>query len=157
MLTLEDLGNIGEMVAAGGVICSLVYLALQIRRNTQQVARAEYDGLFDRFGDIRRSIYESPNLSQIMRVGTSEPEGLNESEMARFSSVMDAFFVLGMQIHQKTLDGALPRRAWEGCIPMYSNWINSPGGRLWWTSWTGSVYSDEFKAEISALREDHPP
>ena len=154
MLTLEDLGNIGEMVAAGGVICSLVYLALQIRRNTQQVARAEYDGLFDRFGDIRRSIYESPNLSQIMRVGTSEPEGLNESEMARFSSVMDAFFVLGMQIHQKTLNGALPREAWEGCIPIYANWINSPGGWLWWTSGTGSVFSDEFKAEIDALRDD---
>jgi hypothetical protein len=154
MLTLEDLGNIGEIIAAVGVICSLVYLALQVRRNTQQIVRAEYDGLYDRFGDIRRSIYESPDLSRIMRVGTSEPESLNESEMARYSSVMDAFFVLGMQIHQKTLDGALPRPVWEGMTPMYSNWINSPGGRLWWTSWTGSVFSDEFEAEISALRDD---
>ena len=154
MLTLEDLGNIGEIIAAVGVICSLVYLALQIRRNTQQIVQAEYDGLFDRFGDIRRSIYESPDLARIMRVGASEPESLNESEMPRYSSVMDAFFVLGMQIHQKTLDAALPRQAWEGCIPIYANWINSPGGWLWWNSWTGSVFSDAFKAEIRALRED---
>jgi hypothetical protein len=31
-MTLQDLGNIGEFVAAIGVVVSLVYLAVQIRR-----------------------------------------------------------------------------------------------------------------------------
>ena len=36
-MSLEDLGNIGELVAAIGVIASLIYLAIQIRQNTQSV------------------------------------------------------------------------------------------------------------------------
>jgi hypothetical protein len=33
-MSLEDLGNIGELIAAIGVIISLICLALQIRQNT---------------------------------------------------------------------------------------------------------------------------
>jgi hypothetical protein len=34
-MSLEDLGNIGEIAAAICVIISLIYLALQIRQNTR--------------------------------------------------------------------------------------------------------------------------
>jgi hypothetical protein len=55
-MSLEDLGNIGELIAAIGVIVSLVYLAVQMRQNTaalqsgsrQQVASAY------RAGDLPR-------------------------------------------------------------------------------------------------------
>ena len=41
-MSLEDLGNIGELVAAIGVIISLIYLAVQILQNVAQVRiRAE--------------------------------------------------------------------------------------------------------------------
>ena len=33
-MSLEDLGNIGEFVAAVAVLVSIIYLALQIRANT---------------------------------------------------------------------------------------------------------------------------
>ena len=36
-MNLEDLGNLGEFLAAIGVIVSLIYLALQIRQNTKSV------------------------------------------------------------------------------------------------------------------------
>ena len=36
-MSLEDLGNIGEFVAAVAVVISLVYLAIQIRQNTTQM------------------------------------------------------------------------------------------------------------------------
>ena len=36
-MSLEDLGNIGEFVAAVAVVVSLIYLAVQIRQNTRQV------------------------------------------------------------------------------------------------------------------------
>ncbi len=48
-MTLQDLGNIGEFVAAIGVIISLVYLARQIRQNTESVRAAAVDAATDRF------------------------------------------------------------------------------------------------------------
>ena len=38
-MSLEDLGNIGEFVAAVAVVISLVYLAVQIRQNTTQMSQ----------------------------------------------------------------------------------------------------------------------
>ena len=35
--TLDDLGNVGEFIAALGVVISLLYLAFQIRQNTSQI------------------------------------------------------------------------------------------------------------------------
>ena len=36
-MTLQDLANIAQLVSAGAVIVSLVYLAIQIRQNTIQI------------------------------------------------------------------------------------------------------------------------
>jgi hypothetical protein len=36
-LTIEDLGNIGELIAAIATVITLAYLALQIRQNTRSV------------------------------------------------------------------------------------------------------------------------
>ena len=33
-MTLEDLGNLGELVGAIGVVASFIYLAVQIRQNS---------------------------------------------------------------------------------------------------------------------------
>ena len=34
-MTLEDLGNLGEFIASIGVLITLIYLAIQIRQNTE--------------------------------------------------------------------------------------------------------------------------
>ena len=41
-MTLEQLGSIGELIGAIGVIISLVYLALQIRTNTEAERTSTY-------------------------------------------------------------------------------------------------------------------
>ena len=39
-MTIQDLGNIGEVVAAVATVVTLVYLAIQIRANTNAVQAA---------------------------------------------------------------------------------------------------------------------
>ena len=49
-MSLEDLGNIGELISAVAVVVSLVYLASQIRQNTRQIdenTRAAQAAAFD--------------------------------------------------------------------------------------------------------------
>ena len=36
-MSLEDLGNFGEFVGAIAVVVSMIYLAMQVRRNTQSL------------------------------------------------------------------------------------------------------------------------
>ena len=46
-MSLEDLGNIGELIAAFAVIASLIYLAVQIRQNTQSVRASTVQAISD--------------------------------------------------------------------------------------------------------------
>jgi hypothetical protein len=55
-MTLEDLGNIGEFVAAIGVIVSLVYLATQIRQNTKAVRSSASQAIAETRADFLKSI-----------------------------------------------------------------------------------------------------
>ena len=41
-LTLQDLGNIGELISGIAVVISLIYLAVQIRQNTRTVRTSTY-------------------------------------------------------------------------------------------------------------------
>ncbi len=50
-MTLDALGNIGEVVAAFGVVVSLGYLAGQIRQNTKAIKAASHHSLNDAFND----------------------------------------------------------------------------------------------------------
>ncbi len=44
-MTLQDLGNIGEFVAAIATLITLIYLAAQIRQNTRAVRSASLDSV----------------------------------------------------------------------------------------------------------------
>jgi hypothetical protein len=46
-ITLEQLGSIGELIAAIATVATLAYLALQIRQNTHVLQNAETRGIQD--------------------------------------------------------------------------------------------------------------
>jgi hypothetical protein len=58
-LTLSDLGNLGEFLGGIGVIVTLAYLAIQIRRNTQEVRSASLDAVAASHFEFQRSVMAS--------------------------------------------------------------------------------------------------
>lgn len=64
-MAIQDWGAIGNIVAAIGVIASLLYLAIQIRQNNAYIRR---QAMFDTLAAVREtegSIYSDPELSRI--------------------------------------------------------------------------------------------
>lgn len=44
-MTLQDIGNIGEFIAAFGVIASLIYIGFQVRQNTRAMRAQIHENL----------------------------------------------------------------------------------------------------------------
>ena len=63
-MTLEDLGNIGEFIAAIGVIVSLVYLATQIRQNTRAVRSSASHAIKNERVDFLKSVTDNPDIAR---------------------------------------------------------------------------------------------
>jgi hypothetical protein len=78
-MSLQDLGNIGEFVAAVAVVVSLIYLAVQIRQNTRSVRASTYHSVNRSAREAEMAVGGSETLADILVKGNRKPEGLTPS------------------------------------------------------------------------------
>jgi hypothetical protein len=79
-MSLEDLSNIGEFVAAVAVVVSLIYLAVQIRQNTRTVKLASLQTVQEKYVVRTRMTAESERLAGIIRRGINRFNDLTKEE-----------------------------------------------------------------------------
>ena len=67
-MTLQDLGSIGEFVAAIATLATLVYLALQIRQNTREAQAASRNSVSQSFIDLLIHISRDSETTKLVRI-----------------------------------------------------------------------------------------
>lgn len=94
-MTLAELSEIAQIVSAGAVIVSLVYLAIQIRQNTIQIranSRIARLALQEDFVATQQEammrVAESPELYRIWRLGSATPEQMTDEDRERFGMLL---------------------------------------------------------------------
>ena len=151
-MSLEDLGNIGEFVAAIAVVVSLIYLAVQIRQNTRSVRAATHHSSARSATETQNVFAQSNDAARIFRIGSRELEELNEDERLRFDSMLlsifawyeDAFF----QYQQSMID----REVWEGRQRGLLGQLKRPGTASWWTRRSG-FFANSFASYVDQLSQ----
>jgi hypothetical protein len=131
-MSLEDLGNIGEFVAAVGVIISLVYLAVQIRQNTRSSRAASYQAAVTSISDLMREVGADPDLARIIATGGADLSTLTPSERMQFN-----YFALSIirnfeNIHYQYISGAIDEDTWLGWAARIKSSFATPGAQEWW-------------------------
>lgn len=132
---LEDLGNLGDFLGGIAVIATLLYLAIQIRQNTRQIAqnsetvRLSFENeIRSELNTFRLSIAADETLSSIWNRGLADEE-LDPNERGRFELLlMNVVAMLTAQFHAHQRDlYDLGRR-----IPYFSAVTTTPGFRRFW-------------------------
>ena len=59
-MSLNELGNIGEIVGSIGVFISLLYLAIQIKKNTETERMRTYQSVVADFGALNGTMSSTP-------------------------------------------------------------------------------------------------
>ena len=129
----DAIGAIGEVFGAAGVIASLLYLSIQIRKS-DQTARAEslsslLDGWRDRSG---LHLFLDADVPEIFAKGLTDFELLEPSGKRRFFyMITESVFQAqqAMQLHQR---GLLPDVDYDAWIYYVASLIQTPGGRQVW-------------------------
>ena len=62
-MSLSDVGNMAEAVAAVAVVVSLVYLAIQIQQNTKAVRASSYQEVANGVTDFQSSLAQNEGFS----------------------------------------------------------------------------------------------
>ena len=151
----EMLSAIGQVVAAIGVIPSLIYLAVQIREQNKERRRAGINILTAQWSDLVKTGQESREFAVFFLRGIRSFDALDAPDKLRFS----AFFTRytrnceGMFIYYR--DGALEKALWDEVERTMIDYFAYTGVREWWAT-RKHWLTDEFRGVVEAIIAKKP-
>jgi hypothetical protein len=150
-VTFQDLGSIGELIAAVATIATLVYLAAQIRNNTRSVEANSYHAINSLLGDVNRSIVEDPEVARIHLAGSQDFSALNPEDQLRFSLLTANRFRQFDDIYYHYRRGLLEEGTWRVQRRIIADTLGHPGVVAWWRTRASRGFHDEFVSEVESL------
>jgi len=142
-MTLNELGTIGEIISSIGVIVSLVYLAVQIRKNTETERTSTYQSVVSDFGSLNRTMASNAELSCLYVKAMEKFGDLDSDEKARVSQLFFATFHYFENMYYQYRKGYLEEDVWCGWKRLMLTYYASPGFQTWW-SVRRVVFSESF-------------
>ncbi len=159
-MTLQDLGSVGEFVAAIATLITLIYLAVQIRRNTKSVRSSTYQAVLDSSRSDTELLLAHPHLERIYRLGRRDPTALTSEERPTFRMLLGQLLlnyeIMFLQRQQGLIDEEFWRGRQEGLRALFSQ----PGVRHWWAGASPLLrryYTGEFTELLDGLLDEATP
>jgi hypothetical protein len=148
-MSLEDLGNIGEFVAAVAVIVSLMYLAVQVRQGAASVRATMFLTSSTNQAEMASQVVRDGELARIYRVGQQDFESLTEDEQTQFVIFFATLFRTYEQVFQQDRMGLLDPEVWEGRQEAMVRFLDQPGVRTVWQR-RRHAFSKSFRELVDA-------
>ncbi len=130
----EAIGAIGEVVGAGAVVLTLVYLAMQVRQNTLQVRSDNELQAIDGYFALIIEATKDPHISQILREGLHDFQGMPRQAQMQFHSVMMGFIQGFTKVYHLNRRGFIPDDVYYGAERDLMRYLKTPGGGQWWNA-----------------------
>ena len=144
----DAIAAVAELIAALGVIASLIYLATQIRQNTRTTRAAAFQGAITEGGHIYRMIAENSEAAQIFRNGMEEPDKLTNDELFRFLMMLSSSFRGYENFFVQHLYGTADDISWEAWTESIRTFLGTPGVALFWKT-RGKAFRRDFQAFLA--------
>jgi hypothetical protein len=158
-VTIQDLGSIGELIAAVATIATLIYLARQLRANTAAVQ-----------GDSRRAtrasssasnllIASDPAVAALFNTGLKDFGALSPDQRTQFAFLLAEQIGAWQGIHEEFESGLVELHIVDATGRAYVKFLLTPGGREWWATYRGSfapsfvTYADTRVEEATNQRD----
>jgi hypothetical protein len=148
----EAMAAIGDLLGAGGVIASLLYLGQQIKQNTRQVRVATHDGTTRDFRHFTRQVLTA-GLTDVFSRGLEDYETLDDRQRLDFAFMMFDLFKAFENVHYHYVHGTLGEDAWQGWRRFVVSYATAPGALHYWRA-RRDIFTPEFRVFIDDLKPD---
>jgi len=126
----EAISAIGQIVGAIAVVISLIYVASEVRRNTNATHLAAMRSLNDAFNRWVQQLGQYPDLEELYRRGLRDLESLEDTEIVRFAALMQGAFRILEEVYHLQAKGHLEKSVWRGWEAAMRDFNGIPGFRL---------------------------
>jgi hypothetical protein len=154
-LTLQQLGSLGEFLAAIATLATLIYLALQIRQNTRATRSAFHHAITDSMNHGNLLITQDAEVARIWVTGNADCGALTEEERERYGMLLLSYFHVFDTLHYQARVGAGDRELLIAEERGLAHLFTLPGVREWWDE-NPYAFSPEFRIYIEQFRSATP-
>ena len=131
-MNIQDLGSLGELIAALATLITLVYLAVQIRANTNSLRESNTRVHTDRMIDHSRLIATNQELADIFRRGSKDIESLTDQERWQFGTYLWSLFIDFQDEFHASKRTSLHDYHWNLQRENMLYYLGKPGIKNWW-------------------------
>lgn len=146
----DAIGAVGELLGAFGVIASLIYLALQIRQNTESVQVASHRGVADQFQRTNLALVEDAKIAELLAEGVADIAALSDVDRLRFEGFLLSIFRTYEELYQLHRKGLVDDELWDSREQSMMQWLSYSGVRSWWFGEQRVIFMASFSAHVEA-------
>jgi hypothetical protein len=148
-MNLETLGNLGDFFGGIAVIATLIYLAVQIRANTQATQSENRAGVAREYREINQAEGD-PEVAKMIGEGLNNYPDMPHERMVPYGSWLNnqSLFFQGVFARYET--GQLEEETYQAYLNWYASLVSTPGGRRWFDETVRPIYAPQMVLAVDA-------
>ena len=152
-MTIQDLGSIGELIAAIATIATLGYLAYQLKMNTAATRASSTTAHTEAVISVGVAITHSAEVNKLYWRGLADRAALDADERYRFDGLLAMQILTFEQTWNFYQDGVIDDAAWTGQRAALSAFAHRPGFIDYWRVY-GAMHHAGFAAAVAKAMEE---
>ena len=144
----DAIGATGEMLGAGVVAVTLLFLIHQIRQNTNSVRTQTMFNIIHEANAINSMIVHDANAARIFDIGQNRPDDLKPEEQVQSQALIRPIINLAHAGYIALGYDAIPDRLWESLRASAGDVAMTEGGRRFLSA-NIEYFGEEFANEIA--------
>ena len=147
---------ISQLVAAVGVILSLVFVGLQVKQNTAALQRNEHNSTMAQWSVIRMAIAGNRDVAELMTAGLDGERSMDAADQLRLEQMLAEHAWASFHIWDRTQRGVFPKGTFELTAgPLLCSLLRTARGEAWWHSAKDVGFIPRFVVDVDALLARH--
>lgn len=142
-----------EILAAVGVIISLLYLGQQIRNQTLETRLAFANEFVNQLNLVYSDLSTNAQLSELWVKGLQDFSALSPPQRAQFSAFAGRLLRIVESVFHQYRWGRIDDTVWNGIDTSVGDLCGYPGMKEWWST-RAHWFSDEFNSHIKSYVAD---
>src|SRR2546429_4719842 len=143
---------ISQLVAAVGVILSLVFVGLQIKQNTRALQRTEHNSTMEQWTVIRQAIAQNRDIAELMTTGLQGERTLDSADQLRLEQMLAEQAWAAFHIWDRTQRGIFPKGTFEAAGgALLCGLLKTAGGGTWWRNAKQIGFPPGFVLDVDAV------
>jgi hypothetical protein len=155
-VTIEQLGSLGELIAAIATVVTLVYLATQLRQNTSTARSNSAAADTQNQNALAQILVQDREVSRVFWLGLESRSELDSADQHCFDGFMGMMLMYYEQSWRFHEERAISEASWQARLAAIRWLVNQPGFGECWAIWSQITPQDFAEVIKEARRGENP-